>query len=202
MRNIHLLYCLLAVFLLYACGVNEKAKDSHEENGSSVTNLQKSEEKEIGENMEHDSHQDVTESTWGELPKGIKEAKKPKFPVGTKVIIHAAHDDGEMEGQEGVIVGAYDTTAYSVTYQPTNREHQQVNYKWLVQEELKGMADAPLKVDSQVIILANHEVGMTGAEGVIETAQDTTVYMVDYTAKDGREVKNYQWFIESELSAK
>lgn len=201
MRNIHLLYYLLAALLLFGCGVNEKEKDS-QENELSTKDLQESKEKEIEQTKLHNSHKSVSESTWGELPKGIKEAENPKYPVGTKVIIHAAHDDGEMEGQEGVVVGAYDTVAYSVTYQPTNGDQEQVGYKWLVQEELKGMADAPLKVDSKVIIEANHEAGMTGAEGVIETAHDTTVYMVDYTAKDGRKVKNYQWFIESELSPK
>lgn len=192
---------LLSSFLLFGCGVNKKAIENHENTGPDVMNQQASEDKRIEEDKDHMSHKDVTESTWGELPKGIKEAKNPKFPVGTKVVIRAAHN-GDMEGQEGVVVGAFDTTAYSVTYNPTTDTQQEVNYKWLVKEEVKGFNDEPLKENSEVIIYANRELGMTGAEGVIETVRDTTVYMVDYKTKDNREIKNYQWFIESELAEK
>lgn len=197
----HLLLYICTSLLLFGCGVNEKASESDEEKGNNATNFQESENKEAEENMYHNSHEDVSESTWGELPKGLKEAKNPKFPVGTKVIINAAHN-AEMEGQEGVIVGAYDTTAYSVTYYPTTNNQEVVNYKWVIQEEVKGTDDGPLKENSEVYIYANREVGMAGAEGIIETVQDTTVYMVDYKTTDNRDIKNYQWFIESELSKK
>lgn len=41
---------------------------------------------------------------------------------------------------------------------------------------------------------------MKGAEGVIDTVEETVVYMVDYIDKEGDPVKNYQWLKESELS--
>lgn len=200
MKKHFLLYYLVSILILFGCSMNKQTKEDNEA-GSNVTNYQEDVDKEMEEEKINNSHQAVNESTWGELPEGIKEAKNPKYPVGTKVIINAAHD-AEMKGQEGVVVGAYDTIAYSVTYQPTNEDHEEVNYKWVVQEEVKGMADDPLKEHSEVIIYANRELGMKGAEGIIETVQETTVYMVDYKTKDGRNIKNYQWFIESELSKK
>ena len=41
---------------------------------------------------------------------------------------------------------------------------------------------------------------MDGATAVIESAVDTTVYMIDFTTTTGEEVENHKWVIESELS--
>jgi len=42
-----------------------------------------------------------------------------------------------------------------------------------------------------------------GAAGTIDSAEKTTVYMIDYTPTTGGEkVTNHQWVTESELSAK
>ncbi len=44
--------------------------------------------------------------------------------------------------------------------------------------------------------------GMDGAKAIIDSAEPTTVYMVDYTPTTGGEpVKNHKWVTESELSA-
>ncbi|PUB03419.1 uncharacterized protein DUF1541 [Paenisporosarcina sp. OV554] len=54
-----------------------------------------------------------------------------------------------------------------------------------------------------VTIEADHMVGMEGAAAEIDSAELTTVYMVDYTpTSDGEVVKNHKWVPESELSTK
>lgn len=47
---------------------------------------------------------------------------------------------------------------------------------------------------------ADHMEGMNGATAVIDSAEQTTVYMVDFTSTSGEEVKNHKWVTESELS--
>lgn len=43
--------------------------------------------------------------------------------------------------------------------------------------------------------------GMDGATAVIDSAENTTVYMIDYTPTDGgTKVSNHKWVTESELS--
>jgi hypothetical protein len=45
--------------------------------------------------------------------------------------------------------------------------------------------------------------GMKGATAEIDSAEETTVYMVDYTPTNGgEEVKNHKWVTESELTSK
>ena len=45
--------------------------------------------------------------------------------------------------------------------------------------------------------------GMDGATATIDSAEETTVYMVDFTTTDTDEaVTNHKWVTESELSAK
>ena len=55
----------------------------------------------------------------GEVPKGLKEAKNPSYGVGTQAIIESDHMAG-MKGATAKIVGAYDTTVYTISYTPTN----------------------------------------------------------------------------------
>jgi hypothetical protein len=43
------------------------------------------------------------------------EAKNPTFKVGDQVVIHGSHMEG-MDGAKAKFVGAYDTTAYAVTF--------------------------------------------------------------------------------------
>lgn len=44
--------------------------------------------------------------------------------------------------------------------------------------------------------------GMQGAAAIIDSAEETTVYMVDYTSATGEQVKNHKWVTEKELSTK
>ncbi|MBR3217674.1 MAG: YdhK family protein, partial [Exiguobacterium sp.] len=58
-----------------------------------------------------------------------------------------------------------------------------------------------LSEGDEVVLAADHMEGMDGAEATIDTAEETTVYMVDYTTEDGEEVTNHKWVTESELEA-
>ncbi|ANS76792.1 hypothetical protein AWM70_21220 [Paenibacillus yonginensis] len=135
------------------------------------------------------------------LPEGLKTKANPTYPAGTKVILEADHMPG-MKGAEATVVGAYDTTAYAVTYTPTTGGEPVKNHKWVIQEEIKDAGSAVLEPGTQVTIEADHMKGMKGAKGVIESAEPTTVYMVDYKpTTGGPEVKNHKWVVESELKA-
>ncbi len=68
------------------------------------------------------------------IPKGLKVAENPAFPVGSKAIILADHLPN-MKGAEATIVGAYDTTVYMVDYISTAGEKVK-NHKWVVESEL------------------------------------------------------------------
>ena len=137
-----------------------------------------------------------------EVPKGLKEAKNPAYKVGSQVVVKADHIKG-MYGAKATVVGAYDTTAYSVTYIPTTGGPIVKNHKWVIQEEIKNSGTKTLKPGTEVTLEANHKEGMMGAKGTIDSAEHTTVYMIDYfPTTGGPMVKNHKWVIESELSAK
>ncbi|MNV83103.1 hypothetical protein D3C71_1768840 [compost metagenome] len=75
------------------------------------------------------------------------------------------------------------------------------NHKWVIHEELKDAGDKAYEPGSEVTINAEHMKGMQGAVATIDSAEHTTVYMVDYTSTtDGEQVKNHKWVTESELS--
>lgn len=110
------------------------------------------------------------------------------------------HMEG-MKGAEATIVGAFDTTVYTISYTPTTGGEKVTNHKWIIHEEIKNASDKPYRPGDEVIVEADHMDGMEGAKAVIDSAQQTTVYMVDYTSTTGEEqVKNHKWVTESELS--
>lgn len=107
-----------------------------------------------------------------------------------------------MKGAEATVTGAYETTAYTVSYIPESGKSKEPinNHKWVIQEEIKDAGDKMLEPGTEVIIEANHMKGMKGAEATIESAEKTTVYMIDYTPTTGGEkVTNHKWLVESEL---
>lgn len=125
---------------------------------------------------------------------------KPAFTVGSEVILKASHQPG-MQGAKAKIVGAYDTTAYSVTYTPTTGEPPVKGYKWIIQEEIKNYIKQPYNPGTEVVLKADHVKGMLDASGKLDTANTTTVYMIDYTpTTGGGEIKNYKWVTEDEIS--
>lgn len=141
----------------------------------------------------------------GEIPEGLQEAENPTYPVGDTVTIQTDHMAG-MEGATGTIVGAFDTVAYEVTYEPTNGDSIVENHKWVLKEEIPEARnqEEPLSEGTEVTLEASHMEGMEGMEGAtatIDSAEETTVYMLDYQPTDGGEmVKNHKWVTEDELS--
>ncbi|MBM7702810.1 YdhK family protein [Metabacillus iocasae] len=186
----------LLALALSACGAGSE-DNSQEQN----TEEPKSSEESMEENHSDMDHSDMDHSSSGEVPEGLKEAENPTYPIGSQAIIEKGHMKG-MEGSEATIVGAYDTVAYVVSYDPTNGGERVEDHKWVIHEEIKDAGDKPLEQGSEVTLEADHMEGMKGAKAAIESAEETTVYMIDYTSSEGEEVKNHKWVTEDELSAK
>ncbi|WP_144794347.1 YdhK family protein [Kocuria palustris] len=133
----------------------------------------------------------------GPPPEGIRTAADPAYPVDAQVTPTADHMPG-MAGSEATVTGAFDTTAYSVTYTPTDGGEPVVDHKWVVHEELEDPGEAPLPEGAEVVLDADHMAGMDGATATIESSTQETVYMVD-VVMDGMEMTDHKWFVESEL---
>nr|WP_144510842.1 YdhK family protein [Bacillus sp. FJAT-22090] len=179
-------------FTLSACNSSKKEISTEEESNVNVN---------TEENVDM-PHSDMNHTNTGEVPKGLGEAKNPTFEVGSKVILKTGHMEG-MQGAEATVVGAYDTTAYVISYTPTHGGEKVDNHKWVIQEEIKDAGEKVLAPGTKVTIEADHMTGMKGATGEIDRAEQTTVYMIDYTPTTGGEVvKNHKWVTESELTPK
>ena len=118
--------------------------------------------------------------------------------MGTEVTLVADHMPG-MEGAAATVVGAYETTAYSVDYRPTTGGPEVTDHKWVVQEELEDAGAERLPDGAAVTLAADHMPGMQGAEGTVHSSTDETVYMVDYES-DGMRMRNHRWVVESEIA--
>lgn len=170
---------LAATIVLSACG-NDKSQEKPSK----------------GTEMDHSSH-----SSTGQIPKELKVAENPIYKVGNEVIIKADHMEG-MDGAKAKIVGAFVTTAYAVSYTPTTGGVRVTNHKWIIHEEIKKFSKKPYEPGTDVILEAEHMAGMLGATAQIDSAEQTTVYMIDFMPTTGGEkVKNHKWVIEEELSA-
>lgn len=171
---------LLLAVVLSACGGNQTPSEEGQEG------------------MDHSE----MNHTSGELPEGLKEAQTPKFPVGSQAVILDDHMPG-MKGATATIVGAYETTVYAVSYVPTTGGEKVTNHKWVIHEEIENAGEQPFAKGDEVTLMADHMEGMSGATATIDSAEQTTVYVVDYTPTTGGDpVKNHMWVVESELSAK
>lgn len=149
----------------------------------------------MGEMMHDDS---------GEIPEGLLVAENPTYQVGDSVIVNSDHMVG-MNGATGVIVGAFDTTVYEVSFNPTNGDARVTNHQWVIQEEITEAKDTkePLEAGTEVTLEASHMEGMNGATATIESVEDTTVYMIDFEPTTGEDmVRNHKWVTEDELSPK
>ncbi|RHW40101.1 DUF1541 domain-containing protein [Lysinibacillus yapensis] len=187
---------LLFVLLLSACGWGDDNKKDVDP-AADVTNNLGSEDKQVSEE-EVERLEDQGNIPTSPIPEGLKESENPKYPVGSTAVVNASHREG-MEGAVATVKAAYDTTVYSVSYQPTNGEPFEENHKWFVAEELTGVDKGTLAQGSEVIINANRLEGMLGAEGAVDTVENTTVYVVDYTNSLGETITDYLWLKESEL---
>lgn len=181
------------LFVLGACG-NQTPPDnsdrtspsstapSHDMNGMSS----------MSSEMEEMHHE-------GEVPSAMIESSDPKFPVGTTVTVLTDHMPG-MQDAQAEIVGAYDTTIYEVSFEPTTGGEKVMNHKWIVQEELEDTKKIARAGDT-VTLAADHMTGMNGAKATVEFALTDTVYVIDYVPSDGGEmVKNHMWVTSDELS--
>ena len=180
-----ILIALTIALNLSACGDSEEAShDMSQHNKTETTDM---------------DHSAMNHSSDGKLPEGLKEASNPTYSIGSTAIIQADHMEG-MINAEATIVGAYDTTVYTASYTPTNGGNPVTNHKWVIHEELEGAGEEPFNTGDQVTISANHMNGMHGAKGTIDSAEKTTVYMVDYISTTGEKVTNHKWVTENELS--
>ena len=186
------------LILMSACSGADEEKDDGNKSADEKTETQK---KDTDTNSAKD-HSKMEHSSSGEVPKDLQKAKDPKFKVGSKAMIETDHMPG-MKGAEAKIVGAFDTTAYVVSYDPTTGEKRVKDHKWVIREEIRDHKDKEIKPGSKVTLEADHMKGMKGAEAMIESAKKTTVYMIDYVpTTGGKEVKNHKWVTDDELSSK
>ncbi|WP_017547684.1 YdhK family protein [Salinicoccus carnicancri] len=145
-------------------------------------------------------HAEMDHSSSGEVPDDLSRAENPEYPVDSQAVINAEHMKG-MDGAEATVTGAFDTTAYSVTYTPTTGGEPVEDHKWVIHEEIEDAADAPFEAGDEVVLEAAHMEGMEGAGATVDSAEDTTVYMVSYTdTESGDEVENHKWVTEEELT--
>ena len=163
-------------------------------NGKSQNNNNEPKQEEMEMEMNH--------SGSGEVPENLKVEENPTYKVGSEAIIKTDHMEG-MDGAVATIVGAYDSTAYAISYTPVTGGERVKNHKWVIQEEIKDADDKAFEPGTEVTVDAEHMKGMEGALAKIDSAEKTTVYMIDYTPTTGGEVvTNHKWVTEGELSAK
>ena len=174
---------LSAGLILAGCGGNEEAEKESGQEQSGTENH---------EHMDHSGSPEVLEE--------LKTAENPQYPVGEKAIIKEGHMEG-MKNAEATIVGAYSTTVYEVSYDPVDGGNRVNNHKWVIHEELKDPEAEAYTQGDKVILDADHMEGMKGAEATVDSAKQTTVYMIDFTPTDGSgKVTNHKWVTEDELS--
>ena len=176
---------IFLMVLLSACSNSNTENNNQADTGTEAT-------MEHG-NMEHSDSE--------ELPEGLKEATNPTFSLESQAVITADHMPG-MKDATATIVGAYDTTVYAVSYTPTTGGEPVKNHKWVIQEDLENAGDTPFKQGETVVLAADHMPGMKGATATVDSAQSTTIYMVDYVPTTGGDpVRNHKWLTADELTA-
>lgn len=204
---------IIALFMavvLAACGGNnettpESNTDTENDSTENAETNQETQSEEKSDSMEEtdDSsmdHSGMNHSSTGEVPEDLAEAEDPTYPVGSEAVIHANHMGG-MDGAVATIDGAYDTTVYTVTYTPTTGGEKVEDHKWVIHEEIENAEEQPYEPGDEVVLEADHMEGMEGATATIDSAENTTVYMVSYTdTETGEEVNYHKWVTEEELS--
>jgi hypothetical protein len=199
-----ILFILLVSLLLVlgACSNTEDETQNTNQNTENTNQGTTTKEEENEESSNGENHAGMNHSGSSEVPEGLEEAENPTYPVGSKAIIQAGHMPG-MNGAEATISGAFDTTVYAVTYIPTTGGEPVENHKWVIHEEIENAGDEPFQTGDEVVLNAEHMEGMKGATATIDSAEQTTVYMVDYTdTETGEKVTYHKWVTEGELTAK
>lgn len=66
---------------------------------------------------------------------------------------------------------------------------------------LKDAGSDPLELGDEVTLNVDQMEGMDGATAMIDSAEQTTVYVLDFTpTTGGEEIINHKWVTEEELS--
>lgn len=201
-RNItFILIFISAVFLLAACNGGTGETNPEENTGNQTEpNTNEVEEPESDDSQGDMDHSGMDHSSSGEVPEDLADAEDPTYPVGSEAVINANHMKG-MDGAVATIEGAYDTTVYTVTYTPTTGGEKVEDHKWVIHEEIENAEEQPYEQGDEVVLNADHMEGMQGATATIDSAEDTTAYMVSYQdTETGEEVTNHKWVTEEELS--
>ncbi|WP_406945550.1 YdhK family protein [Halobacillus sp. SY10] len=207
MKKRYGIFLLLSlILLLSACG-NEENQGNEESNKEAANEEEINQDDSSQENMDDDHSMEEGHShdmsSDGEIPDGLEEADNPAFNEGDQVIIEAEHAEGDepmMKGAEATVTGAFNTTAYAVSFTPTSGGEPVTDHKWVIHEELEEPGDAPLEEGTEVTLNADHMEGMEGAAATIDSVEQTTVYMLDFTTVNGdQEVTDHKWVTESEL---
>lgn len=185
---------------LSACSDNAEDGSATESHENMEMEENTGEEMPMDSGSEEDMDMDMDHSGSGEVPDGLQAAENPTYEVGSQVTVEADHMAG-MQGVEATVSGAFDTTVYSISYTPTDGGEPVEDHKWVAHEELENPGEEPLQPGTEVTVNADHMDGMDGANVVIDSAEETTVYMIDYTASTGEEVTNHMWVTESEITA-
>lgn len=147
-----------AATLLAACSTDIGSQESAAESeASSIESIAEESSMSGMDEMEGNDMEGMVHDDSGEIPEGLKEAENPTYNVGETATITDGHMEG-MEGAEATIVGAFDTVAYEVTYQPTNGGEVVDNHRWVIQEEITEAKDQvePLEIGSEVTLEAKH----------------------------------------------
>lgn len=114
---------------------------------------------------------DMVHDDSGRDSDGLMEAENPTYKVGDTVIMQAGHMEG-MEGAEATIIRRFDTIVYEVSYDPTNGDPRVENHQWVIQEEIMDAGTDPFGVGSEVMLVAEHTEGMSGATATIDAAKE------------------------------
>lgn len=192
-RKLGFLYIAVALFLVLGACSDPNEKNETQENNNELNNDIELQDEEM------DDHAGMDHSGSEKVPEGLKVAENPAYEVGSNVILRDGHMEG-MIGAEATIIGAYDTTAYSISYTPATGGERVENHKWIIHEELKDSGEEPLEPGTEAVTTASHMEGMKDTTVVIESAKPTTVYMIDYKPTTGGEkVTNHKWVTEDEM---
>src|SRR5699024_683351 len=147
-----------------------------------------------------DNMGDMKHDESGEITEGLEEAENPMYEVGESVILQRGHMPG-MEGAEATVSGVFATTAYEVSFNPTNGGEREENHRWDIDEEIAKSTQGAIEAGEEVTLQASHMEGTEGATAIIDDAVTTNVYMVDYQPTDGAAVvRTHKWFVEEELA--
>lgn len=192
------MFSVLIIVVLAACG------ESQEDGSSTAQNNEVNDDSqtENAASSNEDSHSSMDPSSSGKIPDGLTDAENPQYPSDSEAVINTNHMEG-MDGAVATIDGAYDTTVYTVTYTPTTGGDEVEDHKWVIHEEIENAQDKPYEKGDEVVLNATHMEGMDEAAATIDSAENTTVYMVSYIDTETEEkVSNHKWVTEEELSEK